>query len=96
MGAASDPLGRASGGGLKIPGVPLGRAAKGLPRLGGVAEEGSSEAEKSGSKSLVTALGSSSGVRADSGDDVSSAARKDEPKRSFLGGCCVKAASLAW
>lgn len=93
MAAGCDPLGRSSGGALKISGVPFATAVKGLYQLDGVWGEGSSEPEKSWSKSLVTVLGNGSGVCADDGENVSSAARRDALKSSFMGGSM--AASLA-
>lgn len=86
--------GRSSEGGLKISGVPFGTAVKGLYRLDGVLEEGSSKLEKSCSKSLVTVLGKGSGVAADNGEKASSAVSRDEPKRSWIGGPCLMATSL--
>lgn len=87
--------GRSSEGGLKISRSPFGTAVKGLYRLDGVLDKGSSELEKSCSKSLVTVLGKGSGVATDNGEKASSAVSRDEPKRSWIGGSCLMATSLA-
>lgn len=87
--------GRSSEGGLKISGAPFGTVVKGLYRLDGVLDEGSSELEKSCSKSLVTVLGKGSGVATDNGEKASSAVSRDEPKRSWIGGSCLMVTSLA-
>lgn len=88
-------LSSSSGRGLKMSGVPFGTAVKGLLQLDGELDEGSSEPEKSCSKSLVTVLGKGSGVCAHDGENVSSAVRKGVLKRSpTMGGSCSMAASL--